>query len=107
MKFLLILLLGSATSVLLGAAIGISSKNQQQATAISVPIFMVFAFCPMIAQFDATVEKIANAFYTQQINTIVNDFSAPDLKPLLIILANIVVFVALFSFIYKKKGLRG
>jgi len=107
LKFLSILLLGSLTSTLLGAAIGIFSKNQQQAMAISVPMFMVFAFCPMISQFNETVRLVANVFYTQQINTIVGDFSSPVLTPLLIILANIVVFAGLFALAYKKKGLKG
>lgn len=106
-KFILILIFGSATSVLLGAAIGIFSKNQQMATAISVPVFMVFAFCPMIAQFNETVAAIANILYTQQINTIVNDISLSAVKPALIILANFVVFMALFALAYKKKGLKG
>jgi len=104
---ILILLLGSATSILLGAAIGILSKNQQTATSISVPVFMVLSFVPMIGQFNDTVAKAAGILYTQQISVIVNDFSAPIVKPILIILANFVVFTALFILAYKKKGLKG
>ena len=106
-KFIFILVFGSATSVVLGASIGILSKNQQAATAISVPVFMVFAFCPMIAQFNETVANVANVLYTQQINEIVNDISMSASKPYLIILANLVVFAVLFAFAYKKKGLKG
>ena len=106
-KFILILIFGSATSIVLGAAIGIMSKNQQAATAISVPVFMIFAFCPMIAQFNDSVANIASVLYTQQINEIVNDISLSALKPYLIILANLVVFAILFALVYKKRGLKG
>jgi len=106
-KFILILIFGSATSIVLGATIGIFSKNQQAATAISVPVFMIFAFCPMIAQFNESVERIASVLYTQQINAIVNDISMSVLKPYLIILANLAVFAVLFSLAYKQKGLKG
>jgi len=106
-KFILLMILGSATSILLGAAIGIFSKNQQTATAISVPVFMVFAFFPMIAQFNETVEKAASILYTQQINAMIYDLSGPGVKPMLIIIANLAAFVVLFALAYKKKGLRG
>jgi len=106
-KFILILIFGSATSIVLGAAIGIFSKNQQAATAISVPVFMIFAFCPMIAQFNESVERVAGVLYTQQINAIVNDITMSAVKPYLIILANLVVFAGLFSLAYKQKGLKG
>ncbi|MCL1857739.1 MAG: ABC transporter permease [Oscillospiraceae bacterium] len=107
LKFILILIFGSLTSILLGAAIGIFSKNQQTATAISVPVFMILSMCPLIAQFNETAEKIAGILYTQQINAVVNDFSVSAVKPVLIILANLIVFVVLFILAYKKKGLKG
>jgi len=107
LKFTLILVLGSATSIVLGAAIGMISKNQQSATAISVPVFMIFSFCPMIAQFNETVEKVASVLYTQQINTIVNDITMSAGNPYLIILANLIIFTLLFAFAYRSKGLKG
>ncbi len=106
-KFVAVLILGSATSVLLGALIGILSKNQQAAAAIGVPIFMILAFSPMVAQFNKTVAKVASIFYTQQVNTLVNNFSANTTKPFLIILANIAVLTVLFVAAYRKKGLKG
>ena len=106
-KFILILIFGSATSIVLGAAIGIMSKNQQAATAISVPVFMIFAFCPMIAQFNESVANVASVLYTQQINEIVNDISMSAMKPYLIILVNLIVFAFLFALVYRKKGLKG
>ena len=106
-EFVVILIIGSAASMLLGATIGIFSKNQQSATAISTPVFLILAFSPMISMFNETVANITSIFYTQQINMVVNDFSTDIVKPLLIIGANIVVLLVLFILAYTKKGLKG
>jgi ABC-2 type transport system permease protein len=107
-KFIFILVLGSVASVVLGASIGIFSKNQQAATAIGTPIFMVLAFCPMLSIFNETISDIASPLYTQQVNLIVNESDMSiTTKPLLIILANIAVLFVLFILAYKKKGLKG
>jgi len=106
MKFLAIMVSGTAASILLGAAIGMLSKNQQTATALGMPVAMIVGFTPMIAAFNETIEKIANILYTQQINVIVNDFSLSLFKPLLVTASNIAVFTVLFVLAYKKKGLR-
>jgi hypothetical protein len=60
----------------------------------------------MLANFNETIEKVANVFYTQQVNVIVNDFSTVLIKPLLIMIANIIVLTILFVIAYKKKGLK-
>ena len=106
MKFIAVLIIGSIASALLGFTIGILSKNQQAATALGTPMFMVLAFSPMIAQFNETVEKVASVFYTQQVNILVNDSSASVAKPFLIIAANIAVLAVLFIVVYKQKGLK-
>jgi hypothetical protein len=67
---------------------------------------MILGFTPMIAQFNPTVEKLAGILYTQQLNVIVNDFSANFSKAMLVIAANMAVLLALFIFAYRKKGLR-
>lgn len=111
--FLAALILGSATSALLGATIGIFSKNQQAATSLSMPVAMVFAFLPLLSQFDEGVRAVARVTYTQQMNELVNGFvesaeasTASPLTPFLIILANMAVLLTLFVVAYNKKGLR-
>jgi len=106
-KFLTVMITGTATSILLGAVIGMVSKNQQAATSLGVPVAFLLGFTPMIASFNDTVAKFANIFYTQQINVIVNDFSISLVKPVLVILSNIAVLTVLFVIAYKKKGLKG
>jgi ABC-2 type transport system permease protein len=107
LKFLAIMIPGTAASILLGAVIGIFSKNQQAAASLGMPIAILIGFTPMIAAFNETVQKAAGVLYTQQINVIVSDFSAGLLEPLLVIFANIAVFTVLFVIAYTKKGLKG
>ena len=106
-RFIIVMMLGSVASTLLGAAIGIVSKNQQSAAAIAMPVGMILGFTPMLALFSDTVQKVFSVFYTMQVNTLLNDFDAGFTKPALIVLANIAVFAVLFALAYKKKGLRG
>jgi len=107
MKFLTVMITGTVASILLGALIGMISKNQQAATSLGMPVAVIVGFTPMVAAFNETVEKIAGVLYTQQINVIVNDFSGNLFKPILVIFSNIAVFTVLFIVAYNKKGLKG
>ncbi len=98
--------LGVAASILLGASIGMLSKNTQSATATATPFALILGFMPMLAQFNESISKIANVLYTQQLNVIINNFSANFTQALIVIAANIAVLVVLFIVAYKKKGLR-
>jgi len=106
-KFLAIMITGTSASIILGATIGIVAKNRQSAASISLPIAMVLGFAPMISNFNETVERFSNVFFTQQINVIVNDFNANFVRAMLIVGSNIAVLTVLFAIAYKKKGLRG
>ena len=105
-KFLTVLMMGVAASIMLGATIGMLSKNQQAATALSMPVAMMLGFAPMIASFNGTVEKFARVLYTQQLNVIVNDFSANFAGAMLVIGANMMVLLVFFVIAYQKKGLK-
>ena len=104
--FISVILLSSTASMILGASIGILSKNQQSAVATGMPIAMVLAFCPLVTMFNKTAEKIFFIFYTQQMSIVMNNLSTGIIHPLLIILANIAVYTVFFSIVYKKKGLK-
>jgi len=105
-KLVAILTLGSAASALLSATLGIFAKNQQAATALATPMAMVLAFLPFLAEFNESIRTVANVSFTQQMSVIfANDPTASMTRPLLIICANIAVFVGLFVLAYKKKGL--
>ena len=106
-KFMIIMVSGTAASILLGATIGMWSKNTQAAGGLAMPFAVIVGFTPMIAGFNETVEKFAGILYTQQINVIVNDFEASIVRPLAVIATNIAVLTAFFVIAYKKKGLKG
>jgi ABC-2 type transport system permease protein len=106
-KFAAVLIAGVAASILLGATLGILSKNQQAATSIAMPLAVLLGFTPMIAQFNETVRKGASILYTQQLNVIVGDFSANFPKAMAVIGGNIAVLAVLFVLAYRRKGMRG
>jgi ABC-2 type transport system permease protein len=106
-KFLAVMVSGAAASILLGATIGILTKNQQAATAAAMPVAVILGFAPMVANFNETVEKAAGALYTQQLNVVVNGFSADFSKAMAAIGLNIAVLAIAFMLAYKKKGLKG
>jgi ABC-2 type transport system permease protein len=107
LKFLAVMILATAASIILGAIIGIIAKNQQAATAIAMPAALIFGFTPMIANFNETVREVSSFFYTQQLNVIVNDFSANFNEAVTVIAINIAIFIILFAIAYRKRGLRG
>lgn len=106
LKFLVVMVLSVAASILLGATIGLLAKNQQAATAIGMPIAMVIGFTPMVAPFNEIVAQMSSVLYTQQLNVIVNDFSANFARAVLVIGGNIAVLVVLFIVAYRKKELK-
>jgi len=106
LKFMAIMMLGAAASMVCGAAIGMVSKNQQTAMVLCMPVAIVLGFSPMIAVFNETARDIFGMFYTLQMESVVSDFSSNLMEPFLVTLANIAVLLLLFTAAYKKKGLR-
>jgi ABC-2 type transport system permease protein len=106
-KFLAVMVSASAASVLLGATFGLLAGNQQAASGLVMPVALILGFTPMIANFNETVEKFAGVLYTQQMNVIVNDFSANFGKAMIVIGVNIAVLLILFVLAYRSKGLKG
>ncbi|MDR1689069.1 MAG: ABC transporter permease [Clostridiales bacterium] len=106
LKFTSVLMLGSIASLLIGASVGMLMKNQQAAVAVATPVAMLFAFCPMLANFNEDIKYFTWFFYTRQIDIVVNNFSADYVTAVLTILGNIAVFLVLFTVAYKVKGLR-
>ena len=99
--FVAAMMSGVAGSIMLGAAIGILTKNQQTATALSMPAAMLFGFGPMIAQFSDGIARWLHPIYTQQLN-IVADVLNGNSDALLwesfaIMWANVIVLGVLFA----------
>lgn len=98
---------GIILSELIGAAIGIFSKNQMTATSLTLPVMMVFSFSPMLSMFNESIKKVAGITYLQQISDIINGIgtSAISAKNIIVIALNFAAGLALFAAAYKKKGL--
>jgi len=118
--FCIMSLLGMISSSLLGGAIGIYSKNVQQASAYYTPAMMILAFVPVIAMFNENIGRFAQFIFSYQIGRVlfplvmrtIPDFpyEIPDpdyTRALIVMVANAAVLLVLFVLAYKKKGLRG
>jgi len=110
--FVVSMLSGVAASIVIGATIGILTKNQQAATALSMPIAMVLGFGPMMAQFNDTAARVLHIFYTQQLNVVadmlnnVPGVTTPIWQSIAIIWANVAVVGILFVIVFRRKGVR-
>lgn len=108
LSFLLIMAAGTLTSTLIGAAIGIWSRNQITATAISMPVMMIIAFLPMLAMFNKNIETAASLVYSQHIQQLLNGLrteAAARPENVIVIMINSVMAAALFALAYRRKGL--
>ena len=105
--FLLVMAAGIILSILVGAVIGISSKNQMSATSVTVPVMMIFSFLPMLSMFNETIEKIAKVTYSQQINILLNSNFEDVTDSIAVLAVNFILAVILFFAAYRKNGMQG
>ncbi len=105
--YLLVMAAGFAISILAGACIGIFARNQMSATSIVMPVMLVFAFSPMLAMFNESIEKVARFAYTEQLKILMDDMAFSGIKTgsIPILAANAAIMVVLFSVAFGKKGL--
>ncbi len=100
-------IIGVLVSMLIGAAIGTSSKNQMAATSLTVPVMVVFAFLPMLSTFNESIEKVAKIAYSQQVSILINGIgkTGASAENAVIISGNFLIAVVLFGYAYKKSGM--
>ena len=106
-RFILSMISGITLSEIIGAVIGIFSRNQMAATSLTLPIMMIFSFVPMLSMFNETIKKIAGVIYSQQISDLINGIGTSDIssKSIIVIVVNFIIGIVLFALAYKKKGL--
>lgn len=104
LTFMAIMATGHLISAVLGAAIGVISKNQMSATSLTVPVMMVFSFLPMLSMFNETIAKVAKVVYSQQLHLLLQDIQKPELSAqcLIVLGVNAVVIFAVFVLAYRK-----
>ena len=96
--FLLIMLLGHGISTLLGAAIGVLSKNQMMATSLTVPVMMILSFLPMLSMFNETIAKVAKYVFSGQLYEMLNHSGniSLEVENILILGGNILLVALVF-----------
>lgn len=96
---------GILISILLGAFIGVRTRNQMEATSFMMPLMMIFSFMPMLSTFNDTIARIGDFIYTQQINLFFEHLtlSMMSLKGILVIVGSLIAACMLFVLSYRKK----
>jgi ABC-2 type transport system permease protein len=107
-RFVSVMIAGTLVSLLLGSGIGILAKNQGAATALAMPIAIIPAFLPMFSMFNETVNSVARVLYVQQIFHMLGDLSAANFTydRFIVIGVNLMIFLFVFIFAYKKADLK-
>lgn len=104
LNFMIIMLLGHTTSILVGATIGVISKNQMTATSITVPIMMIFSFLPMLSNFNDSIRNVAKYIFSEQLYILLNNIKQVEITIETGIILSINFFIILIAFMvnYKK-----
>lgn len=104
LTFMAIMAVGHLISAVLGAAIGVISKNQMSATSLTVPVMMVFSFLPMLSMFNETIAKVAKVVYSQQLHLLLQDIQKPELsgQSLSVLVVNAAVILSIFIVAYRR-----
>ncbi len=107
LRFMLIMFVGHICSFLLGATIGLVSKNQMVATSITVPVMMVLSFLPMLSMFNETIKKFSKFLFSEQLYLLVNHLEQIKItwETGVIMIGNIILIIAAFLIIYKKDNI--
>jgi hypothetical protein len=123
--FMGITLLGCIASVVVGAILGLLAKNIQQASIYTSIFGIGLGFIPVISLMNPELLSRTFFIYTQQVYVILmymalgqgteaiewiyelTSYNFNFTTSILLISGNIVVFLAIFVLLYKKKGLRG
>ena len=105
--FLLVMGAGFILSIILGACIGIYSKNQMMATSLVMPCMLILSFAPMLSMFNEKIRKASAGVYTQQLKKALDAMSLaePGRGGMIVVIVSMLVFVLLFAFAYHRKGL--
>lgn len=103
-NFMIIMFAGHIISMLVGATIGIFSKNQMMATSVTVPVMMVFSFLPMLSMFNDSIKAFSKYIFSEQLYLLLNDLSKIDIsfENGMILGINFIVILVVFVANYKK-----
>lgn len=106
-RYLGLMAIGFIINIALGAGIGTLSKNQLHATSLAIPFTLIMSFLPLLGVFNDTISKVAEYTLGQQMLNLMEDLNRITItsKGAVILAANTLLFVVLFVFAYRKRGL--
>ena len=104
------LVLSSICSMVLGATIGISVKNQMAANGLCAPVTIIIGMLPTFGAMNESLKGISKLLYSTRfadtVSEIINKTGVTvDYKILLTYIINFIICLIIFSFVYKKKKL--
>lgn len=104
-RFMLLMAAGILVSVLIGAAIGVWSRNQIMETSITVPVMMFFSFLPMLAMFHDGLAQAARLTYSGQIRRMIEETGHEPAEGAAVMLLNGAAAAVVFLWGYKRGGM--
>jgi ABC-2 type transport system permease protein len=92
---------GSLISIILGTSIGLCSKNAAAANGMAVPFGMVFAFLPMLANFNKGIEAVSKFTFGQQISYLLAGKGITTFG-IIILCVNFVLLLVISALLFKR-----
>jgi len=107
LKYVLVMILGVVTTLVLGSALTLSSSLDSVSGAVIALIALLNSILPLLSIFNPSIQKISYFIYTYQINNLIGDIYGNffDWKRVIIIVSNLVLFFIGFVVSYKKSRL--
>ncbi len=100
-RFIIGLSIGCIISIIFGVCIGLFSKNASAANGLAVPFGMIFAFLPMLSNFNEGIEAVAKFTYGQQVSYL---FGGETLKifSVIILFVNFLLLLLVSAIWFKR-----
>ena len=104
------LILSSICSMVLGATIGISVKNQMAANGLCAPVTILVGMLPTFGAMNESLKGISKLFYSTRFADTIGEIISKtavtiDYKIILTYVVNFIICITIFSIVYKKKKL--
>ncbi len=102
--FCMLMLLGHMIACVLGAAVGVVSKNQMSATSITVPVMLLLSFLPMLSMFNETIQKVGKFVFSEQLYLLINNLDKVhiEMETGVILGCNILLIALVFLGAYRR-----
>lgn len=100
-SFILAMVICGLISTLLGCSIGLFCRNAAAANGLAVPLGILFAFLPMLANFNKSLDKISSFIYSGQLARLMAG-RQPGAAGIALIIINLAILAGISGLLYKK-----